>query len=125
MKEDAMHKRFRPLAMILSLMSVLILLLSACGAPQSGTNQQGGSTSTPVKGGTWIDDLYEEPDSLIPNASSETFSNMVDQSIYAPLFYGDADGTVHPGLATEIPTVANGGISSDLKTWTYRLRPGL
>jgi peptide/nickel transport system substrate-binding protein len=69
--------------------------------------------------------LYEEPDSLIPNASSETFSDLVDQTIYAPLFYGDSSGALHPGLVTEMPTVANGGISSDLKTFTFHLRPGL
>jgi peptide/nickel transport system substrate-binding protein len=50
---------------------------------------------------------------------------MVDQSIWAPLFIGTYNGTLAPGIATEIPTVANGGISSDLKTWTFHLRPGL
>lgn len=109
-----------------SLLSVLILLLSACGAPTTSNGSSSSSSSgTAVKGGTWIDDLYEEPNSLIPNASSETFSDMVDQAIYAPLFYGDSKGIVHPGLVTEIPTLQNGGVSADLKTWTFHLRPGL
>src|SRR5205823_2067893 len=69
--------------------------------------------------------LYEEPNSLIPNVSVETFSVMVDQSIWAPLFVGDPTGAIQPGLATVVPTAANGGISSDLKTWTFHLRPGL
>jgi peptide/nickel transport system substrate-binding protein len=116
----------RFLLMSFSVLSVLILLLSACGAPSTSNgngSSNGGGTVT--KGGTWTDDLYEEPDSLIPNASSETFSDIVDQAIYAPLFYGDAQGNLHPGLVTEIPTAANGGISSDLKTWTFHLRSGL
>ena len=79
----------------------------------------------PVKGGTWIDDLFEEPDSLIPNGSSETFANLVDNTIWAPLFVGDSNGDIQPGLASEIPTVANHGVSSDLKTWTIKLRPDL
>jgi len=123
-----MLKRTRPhsLAIVLSLFSLLILLFSACGAPTTGPGSNGTpSAGSPVKGGTWTDDLYEEPDSLIPNASSETFSDMVDQSIWAPLFVGTYNGTIQPGIATEIPTVANGGISSDLKTWTFHLRPGL
>jgi peptide/nickel transport system substrate-binding protein len=113
----------RSLMIVFSLLSALVLLLAACGAPttQSTTTTSG----SPVKGGTWTDDLYEEPNSLIPNASSETFSVMVDQAIYTPLFYGDSNGNLHPGLATVVPTVANGGISSDLKTWTFHLRPGL
>jgi peptide/nickel transport system substrate-binding protein len=55
----------------------------------------------------------------------ETFSVLVDESIWAPLFVGDASGNIQPALATEVPTVANGGVSSDLKTWTFHLRPGL
>jgi len=100
----------------------LLLVFSACGAPTPGNSQV---SSNPVKGGTWIDDLFEEPSSLIPNASAETFSDMVDQAIYAPLFVGDANGELTPGIATVIPTVANGGISADLKTWTFHLRPNL
>jgi ABC-type transport system substrate-binding protein/serine/threonine protein kinase len=83
------------------------------------------AATTPVHGGTWTDDLFIEPDSLIPNASSLTFSSMVDQALYLPLFYGDAQGEIHAGAASEIPTLQNGGISADAKTWTFHLRPGL
>ncbi len=115
----------RCLMVALSCLSVLILLLSACGAPNTGGNNSSPTTSNAVKGGTWIDDLFEEPNSLIPNGSSETFADMVDQSIYLPLFYGDANGTLHAGAAKEVPTSTNGDISSDLKTWTFHLKPGL
>ncbi|MEO7020863.1 MAG: peptide ABC transporter substrate-binding protein [Ktedonobacteraceae bacterium] len=119
-----MFKRPKPrlLMLSLSILSVLIMLLSACGAP---TPNQGNSSSTPHKGGVWQDDLFEEPDSLIPNASSETFSNMVDTTIWAPLFYGDSSGHITPGLSATVPTVANQGASADLKTWKITLRPGL
>src|SRR5216683_1212018 len=115
--------RLRSLMTAFSFFAGLILLLGACGAPGPGTSPSGGGT--PVKGGVWTDDLYEEPDSLLPYASSETFSNMVDQSLYAPLFVDNSNGAIMPGVATVIPTVANGGISSDLKTWTFHMRPGL
>lgn len=113
----------RFLLMSFSVLSVLILILSACGStgPSSSTTSAG----TPVKGGTWTDDLYEEPNSLITNASSQTFAVMVDQAIYAPLFYGDVNGIIHPGLASTIPSVANGGASADYKTWKITLRPNL
>ncbi|HCF84125.1 MAG TPA: ABC transporter substrate-binding protein [Ktedonobacter sp.] len=111
----------RSLLTAFSLLSLLILMLGACAAP---VPQPSISTNV-TKGGTWIVDLLHEPDSLIPNASSETFSDMIDQSIYTPLFYGDSNGTLHPGLAKEIPTLANGGISPDLKTWTIHLKPNL
>ena len=83
------------------------------------------AATTPVRGGTWTDDFDVDPDSLIPNASSETWSMMVDQALYLPLFYGDAQGVIHAGAASEIPTLQNGGIGADAKTWTFHLRPGL
>jgi peptide/nickel transport system substrate-binding protein len=86
-----------------------------------------GSATTPVvRGGTWVDDFYLGPDSLIPNGGSGcSCSAWVDQALYLPLFYGDAQGVVHPGAAVEVPTLQNGGISPDAKTWTFHLRPHL
>jgi len=81
-----------------------------------------------VRGGTWTDDLIRDPDSLMPNgtaSSSSLIVGLVDQALYLPLFYGDAQGVIHPGAAREIPTVQNGGISADATTWTFHLRPGL
>jgi peptide/nickel transport system substrate-binding protein len=117
--EDTMPKRQSSHSLLLafSCLTAFVLLLGACATPPRGVNL--------VKGGTWIEDLYEEPDSLIPNASPSPFSDMVDQAIYAPLFVGDSTGNIQPGIATVIPTVANGGISADLKNWTFHLRPNL
>jgi peptide/nickel transport system substrate-binding protein len=69
--------------------------------------------------------LNEEPTSLIPGASPQAAAAIVDQAMYAPLFYGDESGVLHPGLASELPTLANGGVSADLTSWTFHLRPGL
>src|SRR5439155_12547845 len=68
---------------------------------------------------------FQEPDSLIPNGFGLEASALVDQALYLPLFYGDAQGVVHPGAAMEVPTVQNGGISADATTWTFHLRPHL
>src|SRR5215470_14987429 len=107
-----MLKKPRPrfLTMSFSIVAVLMLILSACGSggSSSSSNSSGGK---PVKGGTWIEDLFEEPDSLIPNASSETFAYMVQYGLYAPLIYGTPQGQLMPGIATQVPTVANGGVS--------------
>ena len=122
-----MRKRPRPrlLMMSFSLVALLVLILSACGAPSTSSSSTSGASATPVRGGVWTDDLFEEPDSLLPNASSETFSDMVDNSIYAPLFLGDASGGITPGIVTRLPSVANGDVSSDLKIWTFHLKSGL
>jgi peptide/nickel transport system substrate-binding protein len=82
---------------------------------------------TPVRGGTWTEGLPEDPTSMIPNGGGDNvLSNIaVDQALYLPLFYGDAQGQIHPGAATEIPTLDNGGISADAREWTFHVRPGL
>ena len=115
----------RSLTMAFSCFVGLLLLLGACGPASAGNTPSSSPVAAPVKGGTWIDDLFEEPNSLIPNASSETFAAMVDQALYAPLFVGDTSGHIRPGIATVLPTIANGGISADAKTWTFHLRPNL
>ncbi len=122
-----MLKKPRPryLMMSFSLVAMLLLILSACGGASSSSSSSTPSAGTPVKGGTWTDDLYEEPSSLIPNGSSETFSDLVDTTIYAPLFLGNAKGEITPGIVTVLPSTANGGISADLKTWTFHLKSGL
>jgi peptide/nickel transport system substrate-binding protein len=122
-----MPKQPKPrfLMMSFSIVAMLMLILSACGGTTSTPSTTPSAGGTPVKGGTWIDDLYEEPDSLIPNASSETFAYMVQYALYAPLVYSTPAGVMMPGLATVVPTVANGGVSADLKTVTFHLRPGL
>lgn len=122
------RRPYRTLMTVFPFLWLLALLVSSCGPTGTSTsnNSSGNNNSgQPVKGGTWTDDLYEEPSSLIPNGSSETFSTLFDQAIWAPLFLGKPDGTITTGVAQELPTTANGDISSDLKTWTFKLRPGL
>src|SRR5690242_18865118 len=83
------------------------------------------AAATPVRGGTVVDGYFEEPSRLIPNTDFIAFSIMVQETIFSPLFYSDAKGNLHAGLAAQIPSVANGGISKDGLTYTFKLRPGL
>ncbi len=117
-------KRTRWYLSSLSLLAVLALFFSACGAQGTPTSQTA-DNSKPVKGGTWIDDLANEPDSLIPNGSSQTFAVLMENALYAPPFYGDTQGHITPGIVPTLPTVQNGGISSDYKTWKFTLLPNL
>jgi len=53
----------------------------------------------------------------------------VDQGVYwnlfSPLWMADQTGEIVAQLAAEIPTVANGGLSSDGLSWRVKLRPGV
>ncbi|HJT56398.1 MAG TPA: ABC transporter substrate-binding protein [Ktedonobacteraceae bacterium] len=79
----------------------------------------------PVRGGTWTDDFGVDPNTLIPDTSYYPWAVMAQQALYLPLFYGDVHGGIHPGAATEIPTIQNGEVSADATTWTFHLRPHL
>jgi peptide/nickel transport system substrate-binding protein len=80
-----------------------------------------GATTAVVRGGTWTADLIVDPGPLIPNMAAP----QLDRALYLPLFYGDGQGIIHPAAAAEVPTVQNGGVSADAKTWTFHLRPHL
>ena len=92
-----------------------------------GKSSSHNGPTTPIipRGGTWTIEFPDEPTSLLPDASSQLTAQEVDQALYLPLFYSDAQGVIHPGAASEVPTVENQGISSDATTWTFHLRPGL
>jgi ABC-type transport system substrate-binding protein/serine/threonine protein kinase len=88
-------------------------LLGTRGAP---------SATMPVRGGTWTEAMSQNPYSLLPNEGNGID---IDLALYLPLFYADAQGIIYPAAASDIPTVQNGGISADGKTWTFHLRPHL
>jgi peptide/nickel transport system substrate-binding protein len=116
----------RALVTSCSFLAILVLVLAACGPSGStSTSSTPTASNAPAKGGTWTDDLYEDASSLIPNGTSETYAVVVDQTLWAPLFLGTPTGQITAGLAQEVPTAANGDISADLKTWTFKLKPGL
>jgi len=64
--------------------------------------------------------------SLDPASAYDYFSIEVINQVFDTLLVYDWKTTsLRPGLATEVPTVANGGISADGKTYTYHLRQGV
>jgi ABC-type transport system substrate-binding protein/serine/threonine protein kinase len=87
----------------------------------------GGSQALPpARGGSWTIGSSDPPDSLIPFSQGNSDSNAeLDQALYLPLFYSDGFGVIHPGAASVVPTVQNGGINANATTWTFHLRPHL
>ena len=121
------HRRriSRPTAWLLIGLAVLVVAAGVLGSlsllAHFGVLGARNGALTPVRGGTWTADTGDT-DSLLPNKGSLA---LIDNALYLPLFYGDAQGVIQPGAATEVPTVQNGGISADATTWTFHLRPHL
>ncbi|HTJ28729.1 MAG TPA: peptide ABC transporter substrate-binding protein [Candidatus Limnocylindria bacterium] len=66
-----------------------------------------------------------DPDSLDPLLSTMDLSYDLSSLIFSYLVVSDAHGKLIGDLATKVPTLANGGISTDGKTYTYHLRSGV
>jgi peptide/nickel transport system substrate-binding protein len=116
----------RPKAVLLLVLVALVLVGAVLGSASVLAHLGRTSAFAPVnaaRGGTWIEDLPQDPGTLIPGLNPH--GALIEQALYLPLFYGDARGLVHPGAATEVPTLENGGVTPDAKTWTFHLRPHL
>lgn len=105
-------------------LTVTALAAAACSG---NTNQQDAANSagTPKRGGVLTVGLYQEPDNLNPYLAVQTASRLVRELTIEGLVDAGPGDSYVPGLASEVPTQANGGISADGKTITYKLRPGL
>ena len=64
--------------------------------------------------------------SLDPALAYDYFSiELVNQIFDTLITYEPVTSNLMPSLATQVPTIANGGVSADGKNYTYVLRPGL
>ncbi|SDE16860.1 peptide ABC transporter substrate-binding protein [Ruegeria marina] len=68
---------------------------------------------------------WQAPSILNPFLSGGTKDVESSSLIIEPLARYDENGGMVPFLATEIPTVANGGVSEDLTTITWKIAPGI
>lgn len=100
------------------------LVLSAC-AGEPGSTSGGGASGSSKKGGVLTIGLYQEPDNLNPYLAVQTASRLVRELTIEGLVDAGPGDEYVPALAAEVPSQANGGISADGKTVTYKLRDGL
>ncbi|MBU2944446.1 peptide ABC transporter substrate-binding protein [Shimia thalassica] len=68
---------------------------------------------------------WQAPSILNPYLSSGTKDIESASLVIEPLGRYDPNGALVPYLAEEIPSVANGGVSEDLKSITWKLKSGL
>ncbi len=68
---------------------------------------------------------WQGPVLLNPHFATGTKEQEGSRIFYEPLAAWDAEGNLVPILATEVPTRANGGLSADGKTVTWKLKRGV
>ncbi|MCE7989256.1 MAG: peptide ABC transporter substrate-binding protein [Caldilinea sp. CFX5] len=102
---------------------ILALFLALCTAPQR--NIAGPEVLATAGGGQVVLLIPEEPITLNQYLAAAPIVRQVADATTAGLTTVDASGNFQPVLAAELPTLANGGVSPDFRTVTWRLRPGL
>jgi peptide/nickel transport system substrate-binding protein len=68
---------------------------------------------------------WQAPSILNPYLSGGTKDLEASAVVLEPLAGYDQNGKIFPRLAASIPTVENGGVSKDLMSITWKLKPGL
>ena len=68
---------------------------------------------------------WQAPSIQNPYLSGGTKDIESSSLVLEPLAYYDENGNMVPALAAEIPTVANGGVSADLTSITWKLKSGV
>jgi peptide/nickel transport system substrate-binding protein len=76
---------------------------------------------------TWTEATTGDIETLDPALDYESAGIEAIQNFYDTLIYYDKEQATEfiPQLALEVPSVENGGISADGKTYTFKIRPGV
>lgn len=110
---------------------VLILALAGCVAPApTGTTTPADAPAAEQpaasdSGGQVVLIIPEEPATLNQYLAVAAIVRQVADATTAGLTTVDENGDFQPILAAELPTLANGGVSEDFLTITWKLRPDL
>ena len=103
-----------------------LLALAALAALLAGCTQSGGGTAggTAPGGqrGTLRIAIQSDLKNLNPLLNSNTTDGMIAFLMFEPLLHSNAKGQPVPILATQVPSVQNGGISKDGLTVIYHMR---
>ncbi|MBV0911388.1 peptide ABC transporter substrate-binding protein [Anianabacter salinae] len=101
---------------LMGAVATVALATSAFGAAHEGERGRDGEVRI----------LYwQAPSIMTPYLSGGTKDIEAASLVIEPLARYDTEGNLTPWLATEIPTVANGGVSEDLTQITWKLQEGL
>jgi peptide/nickel transport system substrate-binding protein len=112
---SSIKQAFIPLVLFLNLLG-----LTACnnGVEQSTTVENTASNTLRLL-------YWQAPTILNPHLSSGFKDSEASRITLEPLASFNADGELIPFLAAEIPTVENGGVATDGKSVTWKLKQGI
>ena len=123
------HIRWAVTLLALAVAAGLVVLAAGCGSSTSTSSGGATSTTTTAKyGGTLNVAFQGEPTGLDPAVAWELESWSIEHCLFNQLLTYAANpgpAVVTTDIATEVPSVANGGISNGGKTYIFHLRKGV
>jgi peptide/nickel transport system substrate-binding protein len=118
-----MRSKFLPVFLIVT---ILTIVLAACGPNTAGP--AGETVATASKDpNTWVETEFGEPWTLDIVYAYESAGGEIIENVYDRLLWYKKDSVTEfvPWLATEVPSLENGGISSDGLVYTFKIRQGV
>ena len=109
-------------ARVAGLLCTVALLFATSGCTRVSVSEHGSRSATASGILRMRTGRFDNLNTVLSGGGSSTYLSYLWG---AYLFLGDEKNNLIPELATEIPTLANGGISSDGLTITYHLRHGV
>ncbi|MHB8140601.1 MAG: peptide ABC transporter substrate-binding protein [Vulcanimicrobiaceae bacterium] len=100
---------------------IIVLGVSATGCSRTTATQPGTQNAWTQAGVLRLGEP-DEPDNLNPLFGHTAATDLADGMIFSFLLRYDANGDYIPDLATEVPSLRNGGISPNGRTITVHLR---
>ena len=110
----------RPTKLTLSVGTIAVLLLAACGNGSGTTSSSGLAASQVLKF-----PVYQSAGTFDPGEADAEVDTEISQNVFDNLWRFDDKLNLVPDLATEVPSQSNGGISSDGLTFTVHLKPNV
>ncbi|MFP4383727.1 MAG: ABC transporter substrate-binding protein [Spirochaetia bacterium] len=109
------------------LLSVLTILLLASAVFAGGEQEKTEGPMTQGEDRTFVYESIGDPDSLDPAKAYDSASWEVMANIYETLIAYDGESTSEfvPVIAEVVPSIENGGISEDAKTYRFKIRDGI
>src|ERR1041385_2761235 len=104
--------------------AVLAIILAACGGGSSGPTGANSQAAPPDQQVLNLR-MTGEPKTIDPQKASSATDVSIIRQLFGTLFTYDDNLQIVPDLASEVPTVDNGGISRDGKNYTIHLRKEL
>ncbi|MEK6206135.1 MAG: peptide ABC transporter substrate-binding protein [Chloroflexota bacterium] len=106
-------------------LAITAVMAIACTGTPSASPGTTGATIARGAGGDLKILYWQAPTILNGHQAGGTKDQDASRMVLEPLAAFDNDAAAVPRLAAEIPTVANGGVSADLKTVTWKLKQGV